>query len=123
MPKQILIVEDHPDHRRILALKLRPLGHTIIEAATGEDGLEKALAELPDLIIMDLALPGVDGFETTIRLKQNPKTAAIPVIAYTVLGKSSKAKAKAAGMVEFTFKTDPPKEFLKLIKKYLGDDE
>ena len=119
MPKKILIVEDNPDHRRILVLQLRSVECEIIEASNSQDGMEKALAEAPDLILMDLGLPGIDGFEATIRLKQNPQTADIPVIAYTVLGRQYRDKAITAGMAEFCMKTDPPDVLLGLVRKYL----
>ncbi|MBI2999918.1 MAG: response regulator [Deltaproteobacteria bacterium] len=119
MGKKILIIEDNADHRRILVLQLRSIECEIIEASNCEDGIEKALAEVPDLILMDLGLPGIDGFETTIRLKQNPQTSHIPVIAYTALGRQFRDKAVAAGMAEFFIKTDPPEVLLELVRKYL----
>lgn len=119
MPKKILIVEDNADHRRILVLQLRSVDCEIIEVSNSQDGMEKALAEAPDLILMDLGLPGIDGFEATIRLKQNPRTAHIPVIAYTVLGRQFRDKAITAGMAEFFVKTDPPEVLLGLVRKYL----
>lgn len=119
MPKKILIIDDNADHRRILVLQLRSLECEIIEASNSEDGIERALAEVPDLILMDLGLPGIDGFEATTRLKKHPKTAHIPVIAYTVLGRQFRDKAMAAGMAEFFMKTDPPELLLELVRKYL----
>lgn len=120
MPGKILVVEDRQDFRVILSLILRPLGHEIVEAESGREGIEKALNEAPDLIIMDLALPGMDGIETTIKLKQNPKTAHIPVIAYTVWGEEFKEKALKAGMVHFLRKTDPPQTLTEMIEKLLS---
>jgi CheY-like chemotaxis protein len=68
----------------ILAVMLSRLHYQVIEASDGLEGIDKAVAESPDLIIMDLGLPGIDGLETTVRLKQNPKTAHIPVVAHTI---------------------------------------
>lgn len=120
MPGKILVVEDRQDFRIILSLILRPLGHKIVEAENGQEGIEKALNEAPDLIIMDLALPGMDGIETTIKLKQNPRTAHIPVIAYTVWGEEFKEKALKAGMVHFLGKTAPPQALKEMIEKLLA---
>lgn len=120
MPGKILVVEDRQDFRIILSLILRPLGHEIVEAENGQEGIEKALNEAPDLIIMDLALPGMDGIETTIKLKQNPRTAHIPVIAYTVWGEEFKEKALKAGMVHFLRKTAPPQALKEVIEKLLA---
>lgn len=117
MPGKILVVEDRQDFRVILSLILRPLGHEIVEAESGREGIEKALNEAPDLIIMDLALPGMDGIDTTIRLKQNPRTAHIPVIAYTVWGEEFKEQALKAGMVHFLRKTAPPQALIEVIEK------
>jgi CheY-like chemotaxis protein len=119
MQKQILIVEDHPDHRRILVLRLRSVDCKIIEASNGEDGIKKALEEQPDLILMDLALPGMDGFEAALRLKQDPKTAHIPIVAYTVLGKGVKAKVLAAGMADLFDKSDAVDNLLKIVRRLL----
>lgn len=120
MPAKILVVEDHSDSREILVFQLRHVGYEAIGAETAEEGIEKALNEVPDLIIMDLALPGMDGIHTTIKLKQNPRTAHIPVIAYTVWGEEFKEKALKAGMVHFLGKTAPPQALKEMIEKLLA---
>ena len=105
MPAKILVVEDHPDSREILVFQLRHVGYEAIGAETAEEGIEKALAEGPDVVVMDLGLPGLDGIEATVRLKQNPQTAHIPVIALTAWGEQfHKEKALAAGMMEYLTK-------------------
>ncbi len=121
MPAKILIVEDHDDSREILAHMLRHLNYEPLEAATGEEAIEKALNESPDLIIMDLRLPGINGVEATRRLKQNPKTARIPIIAYTASEHQDyKHKALAAGMAEFLMKPTPHRVFKQIIEKFLS---
>lgn len=117
MPGKILIVEDSADFRQILAFTLRP--YRVTEAADGQEGIEKALAEAPDLIVMDLGLPGINGIEATVRLKQNPKTTHIPVIAYTVWGDEFKEEAMEAGMAEFLPKITPPQALKKVIERFL----
>ena len=79
----ILLVEDTQDNRAIAELILREAGHTVLSVADGESGMAAAAALHPDLILMDLALPLVDGWEATRRLKSNPATRDIPVVAFT----------------------------------------
>jgi two-component system cell cycle response regulator DivK len=79
----ILLVEDTQDNRAIAELILRDAGHTVLSVADGESGMAAAAALHPDLILMDLALPLVDGWEATRRLKADPATRDIPVVAFT----------------------------------------
>ena len=116
---QVMIVEDHPDSREILRIQIEYLGYKVIEALSGEEALEKALVENPDLIIMDIMLPGMNGIEATIALKQNPKTSRIPVIGHSAW-QENKDKALAAGMVEFLPKPTTPRVFGEVLKKILG---
>ncbi len=120
MPAKILVVEDHPDSREILVFQLCHVGYEAIGAETAEEGIEKALAEGPDLVVMDLGLPGLDGIEATVRLKQNPQTAHIPVIALTAWGEQfHKEKALAAGMVEYLTKPTRLQAIKDVIEKVL----
>lgn len=119
MTKKILIVEDNSDSRDILRFVLKATGYEVIEAATGLEGIQKAQDEMPDLIIMDLGLPGMDGIQTTRSLKQEPRTAAIPVVAYTIWGEDFREKAIEAGVVEFLCKTTAPHVLREVILRYL----
>lgn len=119
MPAKILIVEDHDDSREILRIQIEHLGYEVIEARSGEEAIEKALAENPDLIIMDLGLPGMDGIEATVVLKQNPKTSQIPVIAHSAW-KEKRNKALEAGMVEFLPKPTSLAVFREVVQRILG---
>jgi two-component system cell cycle response regulator DivK len=96
----ILLVEDTQDNRAIAELILREAGHSVLSVADGESGLAAAIAVRPDLILMDLALPFVDGWEATRRLKADPATRDIPVVAFTahVLQEDSE-RAREAGCV------------------------
>jgi CheY-like chemotaxis protein len=96
----ILLVEDAQDNRAIAELILRDAGHTVLSVADGESGMAAAIALRPDLILMDLALPFVDGWEATRRLKADPATRNIPVVAFTahVLQEDSD-RAREAGCV------------------------
>ena len=94
----ILLVEDTQDNRAIAELILRDAGHTVLSVEDGESGMAAATALHPDLILMDLALPYVDGWEATRRLKADPITRDIPVVAFTahVLQEDAE-RAHAAG--------------------------
>jgi two-component system, cell cycle response regulator DivK len=96
----ILLVEDTFDNRAIAELILRDAGHVVTSVADGESGMAAAAALHPDLILMDLALPFVDGWEATRRLKANPATRNIPVVAFTahVLEEDAE-RARDAGCV------------------------
>lgn len=119
MAAKILVVEDNWDFRQILTSILRAVGYEVIEAQDADDGIEKAGAENPNLIIMDLGLPGMDGIEATAKLKENPKTAAIPVIGFTVWSNDFKEAAMEAGMAAFLPKTTPPHLLTEVIERYL----
>ena len=98
MSRRILVVEDHEENRRIMRDLLTAAGYEMLEAHTGEEGVARAEAERPDLILMDIQLPGLDGYEATRRIKANPALRAIPVIAVTSYALSGDdQKALAAG--------------------------
>ena len=104
MPK-ILIVEDDELNRDSLRRLLRRRGFEIVLAVDGEDGIATALAEAPDLILMDMSLPVVDGWEATRRLKADPTASSTPIIALTAHAMSGdRDKALAAGCDDFDTK-------------------
>ena len=86
MKNRILVVEDHEDNRRILRDMLTNAGYEVTEAENGEDAIRAASAHRPDLILMDIQLPVIDGYETTRRLKADPAVRAIPVIVISQSG-------------------------------------
>ena len=95
---RVLIIEDNQANMKLACLLLQNAGHTILCAADAEAGLTLARAEQPDLILMDIQLPGMDGLAATALLKQDPATAAIPVIALTAMAmKEDREKTQAAG--------------------------
>ena len=83
MPKKILIVEDNPVHTRLIEMTLRAKNYTILKATNGEEALVIATRERPDLIIMDLNLPQMTGFEVTKKLRENPAFRHTPIITLT----------------------------------------
>jgi len=102
MAKRILVVEDNEDSRFILIVILRSLGYETTEAETGTQGVEKALSEEPDLIVMDLGLPGISGIDAAREIKKNPSTAHIPIIAHSAWSPSQwKEEALEVGMVGY----------------------
>lgn len=120
MPAKILIVEDNLDSLEILSNQLRHLGYEPIEATDARAGEMKALSENPDFIIMDLGLPGMNGIEAAARLKRNPQTAHIPIMAYTVWDREFyEHEARSAGIAVYLTKPTSPQVFKKVIEELL----
>lgn len=94
----VLIIEDNAANMKLATLLLRNAGHAVLCASDAESGLTTARAALPDLILMDIQLPGMDGLAATQLLKQAPDTASIPVIALTAMAmKEDREKSRQAG--------------------------
>lgn len=95
---RVLLVEDNEANRKLAGLLLRKAGHVVLMANDAESALTLARSEHPDLVLMDLQLPGMDGLAATALLKQDPETTDIPVIALTALAmKDDRDKSEAAG--------------------------
>lgn len=95
---RILIIEDNPINMKLAALLVRRAGHSTLEAVDSERGVLLARIEVPDLILMDIQLPGMDGFAATAELKSDPVTAEIPVIALTAMAMTrDEERARQAG--------------------------
>jgi two-component system cell cycle response regulator DivK len=120
MSKRILVVEDQEDNRRILRDLLTASGFDLIEAGTGEEGVAAAAREKPDLILMDIQLPGLDGYEATRQIRANPDLKQTPIIAVTSYALSGDdKKAYAAGCDGYVTKPFSPRQLLAKIKEYL----
>jgi len=120
MTKRILVIEDHEDNRRIVRDLLASAGYETVEAATGEEGLALAETQRPDLILMDIQLPGLDGYEVTRRVKANPALRHIRIIAVTSYAlDGDDAKAFAAGCDGYVAKPYDPMALLDIIRQYL----
>ncbi len=116
--KKILIIEDNPDVRRILTVTLGHLGYLTLEAKDAADGIKMSLAEIPDLILMDVSLPDSSGLETARKIKDNPKTNQIPIVACSGWkDEDILTKALEAGVVEFLTKPISPERLAELIEK------
>lgn len=97
----ILVIEDYSDTRDLLSVLLRKKGYNVIEATDGLDGLSKACGKSPDLILMDLALPGMDGVETARRIHERPELSHIPIFVVSAyLTGEVEDDVRAAGCVE-----------------------
>ncbi len=120
MSKRILIVEDQEDNRAILRDLLSQAGYDLIEAADGGEGVELALKERPDLILMDIQLPVIDGYEATRQIKGNAELKSIPIIAVTSYALSGdEAKARAAGCDGYVTKPFSPRQLLAKVREYM----
>jgi two-component system cell cycle response regulator DivK len=116
----VLVVEDNEDNRRILRDLLTSAGYALVYAEDGEQALIVAAREHPDLILMDIQLPLLDGYETTRRLKNNPALCHIPVIAVTSYALSGDdVKAKAAGCDAYVTKPFSPRQLLQEVRKFI----
>ena len=121
MSKRVLVVEDHEENRRILRLLLQSAGIEMLEAVTGEEGVAMAEKERPDLILMDIQLQGLDGYEATRRIKGNPALRPIPIIVVTSYALSGDdAKAFEAGCDAYVTKPFVPRELLAKVREHLG---
>jgi DNA-binding response OmpR family regulator len=121
MPKKVLIVEDYPAISEMMASILGTEGFKSIIAPDGTTGLEKAYSETPDLILLDIMLPEINGFEVCKKLKADPKTSKIPIIIISVrAGEESIRKGKELGADEYLPKPFDPFKLIELVKKYLG---
>ena len=120
MSRRILVVEDQEDNLQILRDLLTSAGYEMIEAEDGEAGVRAATVERPDLILMDIQLPLLDGYEATRRIKADPALRAIPIIVVTSYALSGdEDKARAAGCDGYVPKPYSPRQLLAKIKEYL----
>ncbi|OGQ80318.1 MAG: hypothetical protein A3F90_10785 [Deltaproteobacteria bacterium RIFCSPLOWO2_12_FULL_60_19] len=117
----ILLVEDNAVNRRLAEFLLRSQGYRVREATTAQEAFDLLSSERPDLILMDVQLPTMDGLEATKKLKENPATRDIPVIAVTSYAmKGDRERALAAGCVDYLTKPLDKTRFLQLVSSYVG---
>jgi two-component system, cell cycle response regulator DivK len=121
MTKRILVVEDQPDNRQIIRDMLAPANYEITEVEDGQQALEAIAKQRPDLILMDIQLPIVDGYTATRKIKANPDWQSIPIIAVTSYALSGEEKkAREAGRDDYVPKPFSPRQLLAKIKQYLS---
>jgi two-component system cell cycle response regulator DivK len=121
MTKRILVVEDQEDNRQILRDLLSNVGYEMIEAEDGVQAIEQAAKHRPDLILMDIQLPLMDGYEATRRIKADPDLKSIPIIVVTSYALSGdEEKARLAGCDAYVAKPYSPRALLAKIREYLS---
>jgi CheY-like chemotaxis protein len=119
--KTVLLVEDNEDNRIVYSTILQHYGYRVTEALNGEEGIAKARAEKPDLILMDISIPIIDGWEATQVLKRDPDTKHIPIIALTAHALASdREKAMEVGCDSYLAKPCEPKAVVSEVQKFLG---
>lgn len=119
--KRVLVVEDDPLIMDLIAILLEREGHEVVRATTAEQGLASAEGRPPDLVLMDIALPGIDGLAATRALKSGPATRAVPVVALTAQAMRADAEAAArAGCDGFIAKPISTRAFLRQVAGFLG---
>ncbi len=120
--KRILVIEDNETNMYLISFILRENGHEVIEARSGEEGVKLTIKEKPNLILMDIQLPGIDGLEATRRIRESKADSEVPIIAltsYTMTG--DREKSLAAGCTGYIEKPINPDTFMDEIEKYLYD--
>lgn len=116
----ILLIEDNEDNRAVYTTILRYYGYDVVEAPSGEEGIEIAKRLQPGLILMDIGLPGIDGWEATRRLKKDPGTRRIPIVALTAHALAEhRAESFAAGCDGYLAKPIEPRDVLEEVRRYL----
>jgi two-component system cell cycle response regulator DivK len=120
IPKKILIVEDNEDSRELVVKVLKNKGYVTVEAVDGEEALEKAIAEKPDLILLDISIPKLDGYEVAKRLKNMEEFQGIPIIAFTAHAmKGDREKIIVAGFEGYISKPVNIRKLPEQIRAYL----
>ena len=120
--KKILLVEDNPVNRRLAVFLLRSQGYQVREATTAQEAFEILEKERPDLIVMDIQLPGIDGLEATRKLKEQTATADIPIVAVTsYVMKGDREKALAAGCAGYVTKPIDKNTFIQEVAAHVDN--
>ena len=123
MPKRVLIVEDNPMSLELLTELVEAEGHRVIPALSGTEALFRARAELPDLILMDIQVPGIDGLTVTRALKAEPETKEIPVVGISAHAlREDVDRALQAGCVAYLSKPLDTRDFIDLMAELLSED-
>jgi two-component system cell cycle response regulator DivK len=121
MPQKILVVEDTEDNRQILRDLLGMAGYDMVEAHDGAEGVAMAAEHKPDLILMDIQMPVMDGYEATRQIKANPELKAIPIVAVTSYALSGdEQKTRDAGCDAYIAKPYSPRQMLAKVREILG---
>jgi len=118
---KILIVDDSPTEQHIISKALETEGYVVVSAVNGEEGIQKAKETMPDLILMDVVMPGMNGFQATRKITRDPKTKNIPVIMVTTKDQATdRAWAMRQGAIDYLVKPVSAPELLKKISQALN---
>lgn len=120
MAKKVLVVDDEPDLLKVAVFRLKKTGYTILTAVDGQQALDYIQKETPDLILLDLLLPVIDGCEVCRRIKEDDTLKHIPVILFTASAIDVQEKAKEAGADDYIVKPFAPDELLKKVENFIG---
>ena len=119
--KTVLLVEDNEDNLVVYRTILEHVGNKVIEARDGEEGVTQARRQLPDLILMDISIPKMDGWEATQRLKADASTRGIPIIALTAHAlEEDRQKAQQAGCDGYLAKPVEPRRVVQEVERFVG---
>lgn len=119
--KTVLLVEDNEDNLVVYRTILEHVGYQVIEARDGEEGVHRARSEEPDIILMDISIPKIDGWEATERLKADGVTSRIPIVALTAHAlEEDRAKAMRAGCDGYLAKPVEPRRVVQEVEKFIG---
>ena len=120
MSRKILVVEDQADIRKMMKILLEINGFDVIEAADGYEAVEKAVDEMPDLILMDIAMPVMDGLNSSRTIRLHEELRNIPIVAITAYGDFYNKRARAAGCIDVLQKPVDLGELKPLVERYIG---
>lgn len=120
MKKRILLAEDNEDAAELMMLVLQSLGYTVEVAKNGMEVIEAAISWQPDVVVLDMMMPYVDGFQAAAQLRQNPQTSTIPILAVTAMaGDEARSRCLASGCNEYISKPYMPKNLATTIERRL----
>lgn len=121
--KRALIVDDDPMIVKLQSMILAKAGYEVDTAANGQEGLDRAVASAPDVVLLDVMMPDLDGLEVTRRLRSDPRTAAIPVVLVSArTGSEDVAAGRAAGATDYVKKPFDPDDLLVLLERLVTRD-
>jgi CheY-like chemotaxis protein len=119
---RIVVADDDPDILNIVSMSLEAMGHEVFRATNGAEAMVVVRAERPDLVLMDLMMPEVDGYEATMALKADPSTAAIPILALTAKAmRGDEEKGRQAGVDAYITKPFRISQVLEVVNQYVED--
>lgn len=122
MPKKIMVVDDEPYIARVIKFKLEQEGYTVISANDGQSGLQKIKDEKPDMVLLDVMMPGLSGYEVCQKIKEDAELAGIPVVILTAKGQErDREQGLTMGASDYITKPFSPNRLLELVKSMIGE--